>query len=81
MNKGTLVLVFLLLMAMMQFGVAQTVQNSSPATPPASKSIAPQCYQLPFASSGNTIELTVANTATTALATVKVEAADVPRPP
>jgi hypothetical protein len=78
MNKGTLVLVFLLLAAMVQCGIAQTVQSTNAVTPPASKSIAPQCYQLPFASSGNTIELTIANTATTAAASVKVEATEVP---
>ena len=35
-------------------------------------------YQLPFASSGNTIELAVANTAAIALAGVKIEATDLP---
>jgi hypothetical protein len=78
MNKGTLLLLFLLLMAMMQCGVAQTVQNTNAVTPPASKSNPAQCYPLPFASSSNTIELTVANTATIALAGVNVEATNVP---
>jgi hypothetical protein len=35
-------------------------------------------YQLPFASKGNTVELTVANTALSPLTEVKVEATDVP---
>jgi len=35
-------------------------------------------YQLPFASSGNSIELTVSNTATIPLAGVKIEATNVP---
>ena len=60
MNNGTLVLVFLLLAAMMQCGIAQTT------------------HQLPFASTGNSIELTVANTAKTPLAGVKVTATDIP---
>ena len=78
MNKGTLVLVFLLLAAMVQCSVAQTIQNTNAATSSTSKSITPLCHQLPFASSGNTIELTVANTATIPLNDVKVEAKDVP---
>jgi hypothetical protein len=35
-------------------------------------------YQLPFASSGNTIELTVANTSSIALSGVQIEATGVP---
>ncbi len=40
--------------------------------------LAQTVYQLPFASSGNTIELTVANTAAMPVAGVKVEATNVP---
>jgi hypothetical protein len=60
MNKPTAALIFLLLIAVMQCGVAQTA------------------YQLPFASTGNTVELTVANTATTPLTGVIVNAKEIP---
>ncbi|MBF8297338.1 MAG: 5'-nucleotidase protein [Bacteroidetes bacterium] len=60
MNKQSAALVIVLIVAVMQCGIAQTV------------------HQLPFASSGNIIELTVANTATTPLTGVVVEATDVP---
>ena len=73
MNKGTVALIFLLLIAMMQCGIAQTTSGQVP-----DNNIRGQAYQLPFASSGNTIELAVANTATSPLAGVKVEARDIP---
>jgi hypothetical protein len=44
----------------------------------ASVAIGQTTYQLPFASTGNTIELTVANTAAIPLAGVKVEATELP---
>ena len=40
--------------------------------------IAQNAYQIPFASTGNTIELTVANKAEVPLSSVKVEATDLP---
>ena len=60
MNKQTAALVMLLIVAVMQCGMAQTV------------------HQIPFAASGNSIELTVANTSKTPLAGVKVTATNVP---
>ncbi len=69
MNKGTTATILLLLIAVMQCGIAQTTPNSTAAG---------QAYQLPFASTGNTIELTVANTASTPLTGVKVTAAEIP---
>jgi len=60
MNKPTATIILLLLIAMMQYGIAQTT------------------YQLPFASTGNTIELSVGNTATSPLTGVKVEATEIP---
>jgi len=60
MNKLAAALILLLLIAMMQCGIAQTP------------------YQLPFASTGNKIELSVSNTASTPLMAVKVEAAEIP---
>jgi hypothetical protein len=69
MNKGTAAIIFLLPVAMMQCGIAQTVPD---------KIIRGQVYQLPFASKGNTVELTIANTASSPLAGVKVEATEVP---
>jgi hypothetical protein len=44
----------------------------------ASVAISQTTYQIPFASSGNTIELTVANTAAIPLAGVKIEATELP---
>ena len=44
----------------------------------ASVAISQTTYQIPFASSGNTIELAVANTATIPLTAVKVEATNLP---
>lgn len=69
MNKPTAALILLLFIAMMQCGIAQTALN---------KSTSGQTYQLPFASTGNTVELTVANTAANPLAGVKVEATEIP---
>jgi len=60
MNKQTASLAILLIIAVMQCGIAQAV------------------YQIPFASKGNTVELTVANTASTPLTGVKVVATEVP---
>lgn len=60
MNKQTVFFLILLLVALMQCGIAQNA------------------YQIPFASAGNTIELTVANTAEVPLSSVKVEASDLP---
>ena len=60
MNKQTASFLFLLVVALMQCGIAQNA------------------YQIPFASAGNAIELTVANTAKTPLAGVKVTATDIP---
>ena len=87
MNKGTVATILLLLIAMMQCGFAQTVPTvtASGQAPDISNrgqvpdnSTRGQAYQLPFASKGNTVELTVANTASTPLTGVKVEATDVP---
>ena len=78
MNKGTLILVFLLLVAMMQCSLAQTVPNSVGPGPASKDGSAGQVYSLPFASSGNTIELTVANTGTANMTSVKVLATEVP---
>lgn len=60
MNKQTAALVMLLIVAVMQCGIAQTP------------------HQLPFASTGNTIELTVTNTGNAPLIGVKVAVAEVP---
>jgi len=69
MNKPTAALILLLLIAMMQCGIAQTVPNGV---------VSAQAYQLPFASTGNKIELSVANTATSPLTGVKVAATEIP---
>jgi hypothetical protein len=53
----------------MQCGFAQTAPNTTAAG---------QAYQLPFASTGNTVELTVANNASTPLMGVKVTATEIP---
>jgi hypothetical protein len=63
---------------MMQCGVAQTVPNSVGPAPASKDGNAPNVYSLPFASSGNTIELTVANTGTANMTSVKVLATDAP---
>jgi hypothetical protein len=60
MKHATIVVVILLLAAVMQPGIAQTV------------------YQLPFASSDNSIQLTVANTSTVPLSGVTIEATGLP---
>ena len=78
MNNRTLVLVFLLLAAMIQCGLAQTVPNSVGPTPASKDGSSSQVYSLPFASSGNTIELTVANTGMANMTSVKVLAMEVP---
>jgi hypothetical protein len=63
MRIGTTTFVLLLLASLMQCGMAQTSQ---------------QVYIIPFASTGNTIELVVTNTAQMAVAGVKVTATNVP---
>ena len=78
MNKPTAALIFLLLIAIMQCGIAQTVPNKSVTGQTPDNSTRGQAYQLPFASTGNTIELSVANTATSPLVGVKVEATEIP---
>ena len=72
MRIGTATLLLLLLASLMQCGIAQTTPNN---TGPAS---GPQVYAIPFASNGNTIEITVANTAAIAVSGVKVTATNVP---
>jgi hypothetical protein len=72
MRIGTATLVFLLLASLMQCGMAQTTANNTGAA----SSV--QVYSIPFASEGNTIEITVANTAALAVAGVKVNATNVP---
>jgi hypothetical protein len=72
MRIGTITLVLLLLASLMQCGMAQTTgTNASPAS-------SVQVYSIPFASEGNTIEITVANTAALAVSGVKVTATNVP---
>ena len=72
MRIGTMTLVLLLLASLMQCGMAQTtLNNSGPAS-------SVQVYSIPFASDGNSIEITVANTAALAVAGVKVNATNVP---
>jgi hypothetical protein len=78
MNKPTAAIILLLLIAIMQCGIAQTVPTGVVSGQAPATSTSPQAYQLPFASTGNTVELTVANTATTPLTGVKVTATDVP---
>jgi hypothetical protein len=78
MTKGTWVFITLLLVAVMQCGIAQTATNGSVSGQAPNSGTSAQIYQLPFASSGNTIELSVANTATIALVGVKVEATNLP---
>jgi hypothetical protein len=72
MRIGAMTLLLLLLASLMQCGMAQTTQNTS------SSASAAQVYSIPFASSGNTIELIVANTAAMAVAGVKVTAVNAP---
>ena len=62
----------------MQCGIAQTAPHSVSPGPASKDGSAAQAYSLPFASSGNTIELTVANTGTTNMTAVKVIATEVP---
>lgn len=69
MNKQTTAIAVLLLIAIMQSGMGQESLQ---------KAVKGQVYQLPFASAGNAIELTVANTAEVPLTSVTVEAAEVP---
>ena len=71
------VLIILLIVSVMQCGIAQTTTNNIPGQVP-ENAIRGQAYQLPFASTGNSIELTVANTAKIPLAGVTVTATDVP---
>jgi hypothetical protein len=78
MNKGTVATILLLLVAVMQCGVAQTVPASGVSGQAPTTSTTCSAYQLPFASTGNTVELTVANTATTPLTGVKVDAMEIP---
>jgi len=78
MNKPTAALVLLLLIAVMQCGIAQTPPNKTVSGQVPDNSIRGQAYQLTFASTGNTIELTVANTATNPLTGVKVAATEIP---
>jgi hypothetical protein len=78
MKPGIIALIFLLLIAMMQCGVAQTAPNSVGPVPASKDGSAGQVYSLPFASSGNTIELTVSNTGTANMTSVKVLATEVP---
>jgi hypothetical protein len=63
---------------MLQWGIAQSVPAAGVSGQTPGKSTSASAYQLPFASTGNTIELTVANTATTPLTGVKVEAMEIP---
>jgi hypothetical protein len=78
MKHTTIALVFLLLIAVMQCGIAQTVQGVPGSKQAPDNSGQTQVYPLPFASSGNTIELTVANTANISLTNIRVDAAEVP---
>ncbi len=77
MKNNLLAQVMLVLLAVMQCGIAQMVPSSVSGQVP-DKSAQGQTYQLPFASSGNNIEITVANTATIPLTNIKVDAADIP---
>jgi len=61
------------LIALMTIVVTVAVGQTTP-----NNSISGQVYQLPFASSGNTIELAVANTATIPISAVKVEVTNLP---
>ena len=72
MRIGTATLVFLLLASLMPCGMAQTATNNT------GSASSVQVYSIPFASEGNTIEITVANTAALAVAGVKVNATNVP---
>jgi hypothetical protein len=78
MKQGTMTLVFLLLVAVMQCGIAQTIPSSTASGQAQIMGASVKAYQLPFASTGNTVELTVANTAATPLTGVKVEAREIP---
>jgi hypothetical protein len=72
MKLSTVTILLLLLASLMQCGMAQTTGvNASPAP-------SAQVYSIPFASDGNTIEITVANTAALAVSGVKVNATNVP---
>jgi hypothetical protein len=78
MKKQTVAIFILLLLAAMQCGLAQTAPNSVGPVPASKDGSAPNVYSLPFESSGNTIELTVANTGTANMTGVKVLATEVP---
>src|SRR5512135_317206 len=78
MKKQTMVIFILLLLAAMQCVLAQTVPNSVGPAPASKDGSAGQVYSLPFASSGNTIELTVANTGMANMTSVKVLATEAP---
>ncbi len=69
MRKDLMAQMFLVLFAVTQCGIAQTGPN---------KSVSWQIYQVPFGSSGNTIELTVANSASIPVAGLTVEATEIP---
>ena len=62
-----------MLVALMMMTATVAVGQTAP-----NNSISGQVYQLPFASSGNTIELAVANTATIPISAVKVEVTNLP---
>ena len=72
MRLGTLTFLLLLLASLMQLGMAQITGTNAGPAPSA------QVYSIPFASEGNTIEITVANTAALAVAGVKITATNVP---
>jgi hypothetical protein len=78
MNKGTAAIIPLLLVATLQWGIAQSIPVGGVTGQTPSKSTSASAYQLPFTSTGNTIELTVANTATTPLTGVIVNAKEIP---
>ena len=72
MRIGTTTLVLLLLASLMQCGMAQTSQDSTHSA------TNPKVYTISFASSGNSIELTVSNATAKAVSGLKVSASNLP---
>ena len=78
MKKGVASLVILALGTAPQLGVAQSVRPDGQLDKAVAAGTVGTAYQLPFASVGNSIELSIANAASLPLSKVTVEAAAVP---
>jgi len=78
MKKGVASLVILALGTAPQLGVAQSVRPDGQLDKAVAAGTVGTAYQLPFASVGNSIELSIANAASLPLSKVTVEAAAIP---